>query len=190
MRHPKFKSFADASVYAHRYFDVLPHNATNLNRDLKCGSVARWKKFLKARKKFLSLRQQRVPRKKAFEQVYNHYHIRLKPVKQWKTTQGNPVSRRGPVESRVDRKQKTGPKTKFSRDTVKAIFQYADTHNDATNQEIADFVNNRLSQATADVFLEDEDNNHRNIFYKKTLKNFFSNFLFLKNFRKSEFQLF
>ncbi len=81
MRHPKFNTFVDASVYAHRFWDVLPHNARELNTPMQFGSVSRWKKFIKARKMFLSLRQQQVPRKEAFEKVYKSYEIRLKPIK-------------------------------------------------------------------------------------------------------------
>ena len=129
MRHPIFENFTDASVYAHCYWDVLPHNAKDLNTTLKFGFVGRWKKFIKARNLFLSLRQQGVSRKEAFETVYKSNSIRLKAVKPWKPTAGNPNRRRGSVESSVDRKKKTGTKSKFSDATIDATFRYADRHN-------------------------------------------------------------
>ena len=110
---PLFKDFSEASVYAHRFWDYLPHNATDLHRKLrKIGSVSRWKKFIRARKQFIKLRRNQVPKKEALERVFKTTHIRLKPVKNWQPTKGTPGLRKGPVESVIDRKLKTGPKSK------------------------------------------------------------------------------
>ena len=135
-------------VYAHRLWDVLPHNAKDLKTRLKCGSLERWKKFVKGRKLFIRLRSENVSKKDAMEQVYQKYKVRLKKVKKWEATKGTPGMRKGPTESIIDRKAKPGPKSKFSKGTVDSIFRYSDYHTDATLQEIADHANDRLSQAT------------------------------------------
>ena len=110
---PDFKNFNEASVYAHRFWDYLPHNATDLHRTMrKIGSLSRWSKFIRARIAFINLRRQSVPKKQALERVFKSYHIRVKAVKDWHPTQGTPGMRKGPVESIVDRKLKTGPKSK------------------------------------------------------------------------------
>ncbi len=142
---PIFKTFNEASVYAHENWDDLPSNATDLKRVLRKGNVDRWKKFLKARRKFQDLRKS-VSNKIAFESVYKAYKIRLRSVKPWKSTEGTFGLRKGPIEPR---KRKTGPKSKASSRTVKSVFQFADRNSTATNQEIADHTNLRLSQMTA-----------------------------------------
>ena len=147
---PRFKDFNEACVYAHRYWDCLPKNPTDLKTVMKIGSKSRWMKFVKGRSLFLRLRQSQTPRLQALEQVYKSYKIRLKDVKSWQATKGTPGLRKGPTESTVNRKQKPGPKSKYSAGTLAAIRQYADKHDDAPYTEIADFANQRLSQATDD----------------------------------------
>ena len=81
----------------------------------------------------------------AFGIVYDAYRIRLRSVKPWESIKGTPGLRRGgSAESITVRKRKTGPKSKSSARTVKAIFQFADRHSTDTNQEIADFTNLRV----------------------------------------------
>ena len=78
--------------------------------------------------------------------AYDKYSdIQLVSKKSWSPTTGNPGSRRGPTEPKFQRKQKTGPKSKFSEGTLKDCFRYADRNPDDTLEEIADHLRERIS---------------------------------------------
>ena len=72
---PRFKDFNEACVYAHRYWDCLPKNPTDLKTVMKVGSKLRWNMFVKARNLFLRLRQSQTPSLKALEEVHETYKM-------------------------------------------------------------------------------------------------------------------
>ena len=74
---PKFNNFTEACIYAHRFWGMLPSNATDLKTAFKLGSKKKWKEFIRARNYFITLRRQSVPKKEALEKVYTSYRIRL-----------------------------------------------------------------------------------------------------------------
>ena len=122
----KFKSVADAQFWYFKNWNTSPHNATDIKKDAKIGSISGWKTFVKACKTFHSLHKSN-SRNIALQKTFEKYkRVRLVQASEWKPTVGTPGLRKGQTPHHVFAKKKTGPKSKFSNNTRRACLQLAD----------------------------------------------------------------